>query len=395
MAMIHGVKRIDLELRVLLLVVLVNGIGESSIVPLLPSIRNDLGLSPVQAGLLWTTATLAMLAAGVPVGYAVSRFGSRALLLAAAIAMPAALVGQALAYDLTSLLAARFVFGVSFGIVWVVGPARAAAGGRGAEGTGLLVAAAGVGWLVGPVLAGLVADASTWRVASLALAALSFPVVPFVHRCAAARVGGEQVERLDLRRALGLLRSSRAIAGAAVVSALLGVVGGASNVVVPLALDNAGLSAGSIGLGFGIASAVWIASATLVGRLRASAVTLHRVGALVAVMAAAWLLPAFRLSAVFVLVFLVVSTACRSMVNALNYAVGVRASFGDQAPVVMGLLNLAWALPALVSPLLAGLAEGSASVRVVFATTALVAATVAAALLVAPRMRLSAGARPS
>ena len=393
--MLYAMKRFDTELRVLLLLALVNGIGESSIVPLLPTIKHDLGLTTVETGLLWTTTTLAMLVAAMPIGYAANRFGSRVPLLVAAALMPVALIGQALAGSLEALLCARLLFGLSFGILWVIGPARAAAGNRGAGGTGPLIAAAGVGWLVGPVAAGLLSDASSWRTASGALALATLPAVFLVHRYAAPRVGGEHVESLRLRSALSLVRRNRAIAGAALVSALLGIVGGASNVLVPLALGNEGLSAGGIGLAFGIASAVWIASATLVGRLGASAVTLRRVGVLVAVMAGVWLLPALRLSVLALVAFMVVSTACRATVNALNYAVGVRASLGDTAPVVIGVLNLAWAVTALVSPLLAGLAEGSSGVRMAFAVTGLVAAGVALALLAAPRTRVRIDALPS
>ena len=273
--------------------------------------------------------------------------------------MPLALVAQALAGGLATVLAARLLFGLSFGILWVIGPARAAAGGRGAGGTGPLIAAAGIGWLVGPVIAGSVADASDWRVASAVLAVLTLPIVPVVYRYAAPRLPGERVDTtLRPRAAFGLVRRNRTIAGAALVSAMLGVVGGASNVLVPLALDAEGLSAGRIGLAFGIASAVWIASSMLVGRLRASVVTLRGIGVIVAVLAAVWLLPALRPTAVVLVAFLVVSTSCRATVNALNYAVGVRATFGDTAPLVVGVLNLAWAVMALVSPLLAGLAAG-------------------------------------
>jgi predicted MFS family arabinose efflux permease len=387
-------RRLDTELRVLLALALTNGIAESSIMPLLPSIRDDLGLTSVEAGMVWAITTLAMLVVSLPVGNAASRFGSRVPLLCAAALMPVALVGQALAGGLAVLLAARLLFGLSFGIIWVVGPARAAAHDRGAGGTGPLIAATGVGWLVGPVVAGVVADATDWRVASASLALLTLPVIPVVYRGAAPRLGGERLESLRLRRAFGLVLRNRTIAGAALVSALLGVVGGASNVLVPLALAKEGLSAGGIGLAFGIASAVWIASATLVGRLRSSAVHLRRVGVVVAVMAAIWLLPALQPSVLGLAAFLVVSTACRATVNALNYAVGVRASLGDTAPLVMGVLNLAWAVTALASPLLAGDAVGSSGVRLAFAATGLVAAGVALVLL-APRPRVRIDALPS
>ena len=198
---------------------------------------------------------------------------------------------------------------------------------------------------------------------------MTLPLIPLVARYASPRASGERLESLRLRAAFGLVRRNRAIAGAALVSALLGVVGGVSGLLVPLALAANGLSAGAIGLAFGISAAVWIAAAALVGRLRASAVHLHGVGIAVAVLAGAWLLPAFRLSTLALVAFLVVSTACRSTINALNYAVGVRASEGNSAPMVIGVMNLAWAVMALATPLLAGLAEGSAGVRIAFAAT--------------------------
>ena len=139
---------------------------------------------------------------------------------------------------------------------------------------------------------------------------------------------------------------------------------------------------------------IWIAAATVVGRLRASAVHLRGVGFMVAVLAGAWLLPAFRLSTLALVAFLLVSTGCRSMINALNYAVGARASEGTSAPMVIGVMNLAWAVTALVTPLLAGLAEGSSEVRFAFAATGLVAGGVALVLLV-PRPRARVAVAPS
>jgi predicted MFS family arabinose efflux permease len=382
MTILHGMKRFDLELRVLLALVVVNGIAEASIVPLLPSMRDDLGMSPVRAGLVLSATTIAMLVVAMPVGVAANRFGTRVPLVIAASLIPIALMGQALADSLPALIGARLLFGLSFGIIWVIAPARAAAGGRGARGTGPMIAASGIGWLIGPVVAGGVADIAGWRIASLVLAVGALPLIPLIARYAEPRRTGERLERVRLVAALGLVRRNRAIAGAALVSGLLGIVGGVSGLLLPLALAGNGLSAGGIGLAFGISAAVWIAAAALVGRLRASAVHLRGVGVAVAVLAGAWLLPAFGLSTAALLVFLLVSTGCRSAINALNFAVGVRASSGDSAPAVIGVMNLAWAVMALSTPLLAGLADGSAGVRAAFALTGLAAAAVAALLLV-------------
>lgn len=382
-------KRFDLELRVLLALAVVNGAAESSLVPLLPSIRAELGLSALQAGLVLSATTIAMLVVAMPVGVATNRFGTRIPLVVAATLIPIALLGQAAADSLPVLVGARFLFGLSFGIIWVIAPARAAAGGRGAGGTGPLIAASGLGWLIGPVVAGGVSDLLGWRAASLVLAICVLPLVPLVARHAEPRRSGERLESIRLGAALALARHNRAIAGAALVSALLGVVGGVAGLLLPLALAENGLSAGGIGLAFGISAAVWIGAAALVGRLRASAVHLRAVGVVVAILAAAWLLPALGLSTAALLVFLLVSTGCRSAINALNFAVGVRASSGDSAPAVIGLLNLSWAMMALSTPLLAGLADGSAGVRAAFAVTGLAAAFVALLLLV-PRGRSAA-----
>ena len=256
-----------------------------------------------------------------------------------------------------------------------------------------MIAASGVGWLVGPIVAGVIADATGWRVASAALAVATLPLIALVARHASPRTTGERLESLRLGRALGLVRHNRAIAGAALVSALLGVVGGVSGLLLPLALADNGSSAGGIGLAFGLSAGVWIASATVVGRLRASAVHLRGVGIAVAILAGAWLLPAYRLSTLALVAFLLVSTGYRSLINALNYAVGVRASEGTSAPMVIGVMNLAWAVTALVTPLLAGFAEGSSEVRFAFAATGVAAAGVAVTLLLPrPRARVEAPA---
>ncbi len=385
-------KRFDLELRVLLALTVVNGVAESSLITLLPAIRSDLGLDSAEAGLAIAASTLAMIVVAMPVGVAANRFGTRVPLVIASILIPLALVGQALAGSLPLLLAARFTFGISFGIIWVIAPARAAADGRGASGTGPLIAASGLGWLVGPVIAGVVADGAGWRVALVVLAVMAVPLIPLLVRYAEPRRDGRRLESLRLRQTFGVVRESRVIAGAVLVSALLGIVSGASGLLLPAAFAANGLSSGRIGLAFGLAAAVWIATATLVGRLRPSAVSRRGVGLAVAVMAGAWLLPAFGLSSLALLAFLLVSTACRSSINALNYAVGVRASTGDTAPAVVGILNLAWAVLALMTPLLVGLADGSAAIRVAFAVTGVAAAAVAVVLLAPHRGQAVAAA---
>ena len=201
--MLESVQRFDLELRVLLALAFVNGIAESSFVPLLPSVRAALGLDLGRDGppVDDDDARDARLGdadrvRGQPLRHAraaAPRGGRDAGWRSSA---------QAVAGGLELLLAARLLFGLSFGILWVIGPARAAANGRGAGGTGPLIAASGVGWLVGPIVAGLIADAGGWRVASGVLAVATLPLIPLVARYAAPRRPAKRLESLRLRASL-------------------------------------------------------------------------------------------------------------------------------------------------------------------------------------------------
>ena len=117
------------------------------------------------------------LAASVPIGLFAGRIGSRRSLLASAALLPLSLVVLGLADGLATLIAGRALFGLSFAILWTVAPAVAAGSGRGAAGTGRLIAAAGAGWLVGPVLSGVMTDVWGYRVAFVAIALLTLPLV--------------------------------------------------------------------------------------------------------------------------------------------------------------------------------------------------------------------------
>ena len=183
-----------------------------------------------------------MLAAAVPIGLLAGRVGPQRLLVACAVLLPVSMLGQALAGDLPSLLLARALFGLSFGILWTIGPAVAAGGGRGAAGTGKLIAASGAGWLVGPrcpasqPMRSATASRSSRRGADGAIGAGGGARS---RCCFAPGWAGRR-----LRDAVALTRRDRAIAGVTVASALLGIVTGVSGLIPPLVLAGNGLSAG-------------------------------------------------------------------------------------------------------------------------------------------------------
>ena len=238
-----------------------------------------------------------------------------------------------------------------------------------------LVAAAGAGWLVAPVLAGLAADVAGWRAPLPGLAVLTLPLGVAL---ACDRGRAPSLHPVRLGDALSLVRTDRAAAGAVAASAVLGVVTGVTSVLAPLVLAGNGLSAGGIGAVFGVAALLWTATAACTGRVGAGAVDTRLVAVAVAALAATWLLPAASLSLAVVVGFVVVSAACRSAVNTFTFALGVGAARSDTSAAVVGVMNVAWALTALVTPLAAGAVEGDRGVRLVFAAVALLALAVAA-----------------
>lgn len=365
-------------LRPLVLLALANAAGDAAIVPLAPTIRDDLGLSAVELGALFAATTLAVLLTSVPAGQLAARIGARPLLLGSAVVAPLALGVMAVSPNLAVLLAGRVAFGVAFAVFWSIGPAVAAARLPGASGSGAIVAASGVGWLAGPLVAGVLADAVGWRLPLAIIAVLSAPVA-----LSFARAAPEPVARpVRLRATLELIARSTTAAWATATAALLGVVTGAIGVLVPTVLADNGVSASGIGAAVAVASAVWILAGLLSTRIRGGRIDVRLVGGAVAALAVCWALPLASLSSLAVVGFLVVAAACRSLLGSVLYPLASSEAGGEAGTASLsGVLNLAWAVAALVAPLLAGAAIEQGAVRAAFAVVALLAAVVATGML--------------
>lgn len=365
--------------RSLALLALVNALADAAFLPLVPAIRDDLRLTGAQTGALLAATTVAALVGTIPVAQLGARIGARPLLLAAAMLMPISLAGMALAPGLWALLAARMLFGLSFTVNWAITPGLAASRVSGARGTAALLAVSGVGWLVGPMAAGVLTSLWGWRVPLALIALLAVPTaLPFLRRGTPERVGGS----LSLREAFALATTSAPVAWSAAVAALLGLVTGAIGVLVPTLLADNGMSPAGIGAAVTLSSVVWIAAAAGSGRITRPLIGLRLVGLTVAALAACWALPVLSLSNAALTGFLVLAAACRAPLGALIYPLATRASDGEgSATTIASVLNVAWAMPALVAPLLAGVAMEQGLARATFAAVCVVAAAIAVGML--------------
>ena len=356
--------------------------ADAAIWPLVPSLRADLGLSGGEVGMFFAAPTLVVLLTSIPVGQLGARFGARPFLLLAAVLVPASLAAMAFSPGLAILLVARLAFGLAFSIFWSLGPALAASRLPGTRGSAVVMTAAGAGWLVGPLLVGVIARETGWRVPLLIVAALCAPIVlPLLRPDAEGAVS----RPVPLRETVAVVRESRAAAWAVVISALLGGVTGAIGVLVPTVLSDNGIGAAGIGFVVAASSCVWVSAAAWSGRI-SGRVNLRIVGTVAAVLAVSWALPVASRSSLAVVLFLVLAAACRALLGALLYPLGATATTGEAGTAALsGVLNLAWAAPALLTPLAAGVALEHDAAQLAFAVMCAVGAIIAAGMLATGR----------
>ena len=159
--------------------IFVSVVADVAVVPLLPTLTREHGLSSLDTALLLSTTTFAMVVITLPLGRLADRVGARPLVACAGGFVVLGSIVLALAGGLPALLAGRTLIGIANGIIWTAGVMIAGAPGRPAGATGRAIAAGGTGLLVGPVLAGLLADRiGTWAPFA-AGAALALPVTVF------------------------------------------------------------------------------------------------------------------------------------------------------------------------------------------------------------------------
>src|SRR3954465_9330087 len=138
--------------------IFVSVVADVAVVPLLPTLTREHGLSSLDTALLLSTTTFAMVVVTLPLGRLADRVGARPLVACAGGFVVLGSIVLALANGLPALLAGRTLIGIANGIIWTAGVMIAGAPGRPAGATGRAIAAGGTGLLVGPVLAGLVGD---------------------------------------------------------------------------------------------------------------------------------------------------------------------------------------------------------------------------------------------
>src|SRR5438552_6748407 len=164
-------------LFIIFLTIFVNLIGFGIIIPLLPFYAQTFGASPAVVGLLFAVFSISQLVAAPALGDISDRYGRRPVLIFSLAGTVASFVMLAVAHSVTMLCLARIVDGLSGGNI---SAARAYVAdvtepGDRARAYGLIGAAFGLGFILGPAISGLLArlsyTAPIWAAAAMTLVA--------------------------------------------------------------------------------------------------------------------------------------------------------------------------------------------------------------------------------
>src|SRR5213083_1428786 len=141
-------------LIVIFLTVFVNLVGFGIIIPLLPFYAQTFGASPLVIGFLFASFSLSQLLATPALGVLSDRWGRRPVLIFSLLGTVVSFAMLAVAHSLLMLFAARIVDGLSGGNITTARAyiADITAEENRAKSFGLLGAAFGLGFIVGPAL---------------------------------------------------------------------------------------------------------------------------------------------------------------------------------------------------------------------------------------------------
>ena len=172
-------------LLVVVSIVLVDLLGFTIVMPLLPRFAETYGFSGTQIGLLLAAFPMCQLVAGPVLGRLSDRYGRRPVLALSQAGTALSFLMLAFSHDFTVMLLARMLDGASGGNILVAQAyvADVTKPEHRARSLGLIGAAFGVGFVLGPLLGGLLVDlpiAPAWRLSLPFVVAAGFSIVALV-----------------------------------------------------------------------------------------------------------------------------------------------------------------------------------------------------------------------
>jgi predicted MFS family arabinose efflux permease len=335
----------------------------NAMVPLVPEYTQRFDLSTLQAGILLGSGSVAILLVSVPAGLLGERVGVRRATLASVMVIAVADAAQAAAGSFWTLLAARALFGLAFGVLWTTGIAwlSRVAGDRQSQLLSLAVTTAGLGGVAGPGMAGVVGERYGLGAPFAAVAVITVGLAV----CLAMTPRDAELEAAVPAPAGAILRAAfadRQVSAGLLLMTLGGLVSSTINLLVPLSLHRSGVSAGAVGGVIAASAGIFIACSALIARLGDRAVRVG-VGAAACLAAAAVLtIPEVSGSAAAGVLFVFARAPVTAVLFTVSFPLSVAGARGRGVSVtaVAALLNIVWAGSALVGPVAGGALAQSA-----------------------------------
>ena len=209
----------------------------AAIAPLLPDYVDQFDLSKVEAGILTASYAAGTLLASLPAGLLANRLGPRRTVICGLLVLGVASLAFGFVEQILLLDAARFCQGVAGALIWsgaLTWLIKAAPSAKRGSVIGTALGAAVAGALVGPALGALAAEVGTEPVFGAVFG------VAFVLAALAARMPeAPQSEHQGLREVAATI-ASRPILAATSFVAIPSVMFGATEVLLPLRIDELG-----------------------------------------------------------------------------------------------------------------------------------------------------------
>jgi predicted MFS family arabinose efflux permease len=344
-------------------------LGWAGISPLLPSFQSRYALSDVSTGLMVSVASLGILLISLPASALTNRFSVRTLTLWSLLALAVGNLGVGFSRSYAVLLAARFVFGIGLGTIWVTGTAwlHDAAGEGGPRALALTTSVVGGANLIGPALVGSLGERY-----SLGTPFFLLGGVVVVLLAALALVRSPSGRSVDpgppLREMLRDARADPRMASALVLTLAVALMWMSTELLAPLRLHEHGFSAAEIGLVFSAVSIVFVGASAITSARAERYATIRVAATWTALFAACVVIAGVGVTPAPTIVFLLAMGGTTGVLVALTYPLGVAgaAEGGFNVAVVGALINLVWALSGLIGPTVGGTAAQLVNDRVWF-----------------------------
>ncbi|CAN5681006.1 tetracycline resistance MFS efflux pump [soil metagenome] len=171
-------------LLIVVSIVLVDLLGFSLVMPLLPLYAKEFGFTPTQIGVLLAAFPLCQLAAAPILGRLSDRYGRRPVLIASQFGTVVSFLILGLTQTYWVMLLARMLDGATGGNILVAQAyvADVTKPEDRAKGLGLIGAAFGIGFVLGPLLGGLIVSLplGDWRLRAPFLVAAGFSMIAWI-----------------------------------------------------------------------------------------------------------------------------------------------------------------------------------------------------------------------